>query len=89
MTQKSDEWAMQLPPPPEVIRLRWLELIERLRIGWRTVIDLQDRERQFRRNIIRWVMAEHGARRSLPTGYAVQCWQSAKHPNAIVVVRTR
>ena len=80
---------MELPPPPESVRMRWLYLIERLVVEITTVVKLADHERRFARNIIRWIMDERGARRSLPTGYRVQAWLRAREPNAIVLVRTR
>jgi hypothetical protein len=80
----------ELPPPPERIRMRWLELLESLKPDWRTDILLPDHERRFRRNIIRWVMGDmhSGARRSLPAGYVIHAWMT-DDPNSIVVMRTR
>ena len=58
-------------------------------VGWRTAVELKDYERRFRRNIVRWIMTERGARRSLPSGYVVQAWTREKDPGTIVLVRTR
>ncbi len=86
---KAEDWAMDMPPPPEGIRMRWLEVLERLAVEWRTVIGLPPAERRYCRNIVRWIMAERGARRSLPTGYIVQAWPADRNGNSIVLVRTR
>jgi len=89
MSLKADEWAMELPPPPEAIRLAWLYRLERLIPEMRTEVPLAAHEARFARNIIRWVMAPTGARRSLPTGYCVQAWLPQRGPPAIVLMRTR
>jgi hypothetical protein len=89
VTQKADDYAMEMPPPPESIQQRWLYVMEPLAIGWRTVIELGQHERRFRRNIVRWIMARHGACVRLPSGMVVHAWSDAKDEGVIVLMRTR
>jgi hypothetical protein len=87
---RQQDYEHELPPPPQRIRLRFLELLESLRIDWRTSVPLPEHERRFRREIVRWVMGDlyRGARRSLPAGYVVHAWMT-DDPTSIVVMRTR
>ena len=90
--RKAEEYAAEMPPPPEIIRLRWLGLLEALIVDWRTVVELPPHERRFARNIIRWIMADRGARLELPEGYRVQAWIAGKDFSTfreIVLMRTR
>jgi len=91
---KAEDWEREFPLPPEPIRLRFIDLMISLTSDWRTVVELRDHERRFRREIIRWIMGDpHGgravARRSLPTGYVVHAWVDERQPDAIVLMRTR
>jgi len=89
---KQFEHAHDLPPPPEKIRARLLPQLEALRLDWRTEVPLQLQEQRFRREIVRWIMADPrqatSARRSLPPGYVVHAWMP-ENPARLVVVRTR
>jgi hypothetical protein len=87
---RQQDYEHELPLPPERIRMRFLELLERLQIDWRTNVSLREHERRFRREIVRWVMGDlyRGARRSLPAGYVVHAWMT-DDPTSIVVMRTR
>jgi len=87
--RKREEFEAEMPPPPETIRMRWLELLERLTVDWRSPIEMRPVERRFRRNIIRWIMGQDGARRSLPAGYVLHAWIDDRTPDAIIVMRTR
>jgi hypothetical protein len=89
---RPQDYERELVPPPESIRMRWLELMQRLHIDWRTLVDLPEPERQFRRHIVRWVMGDPaggGARRSLPAGIVVHAWIPGDDPEHIVLMRTR
>ncbi len=72
MTDKyADAWT-EIPPPPAKVRLRWLELIQRLEPDAWVPTELTREERGLQRNIVRWVMGERGARRSLPAGIVIR-----------------
>jgi hypothetical protein len=78
----------ELLPPPEGVRFRWLELLQQLRVDWRTTLTLPAYEVPFRRHIVRWVMGEYGARRSLPAGMVFHAWLPDDF-DKITVIRTR
>jgi len=91
---KFEDWEREFPLPPEPIRMRFLGLMTLLAVDWRTVVEMRDHERRFRREIIRWIMGDPiggraVARRSLPTGYVVHAWVDEKRPDTIVLMRTR
>lgn len=81
-----------LLPPPDVIRVRLLPELEQLTLDWRAELPLKSHERRFRRNIVRWIMADarraESAARALPAGYVIHAWMT-DDPAKIVVMRTR
>jgi len=55
---KFEDWQQEFPLPPEPIRMRFLGLMTLLAVDWRTVVEMRDHERRFRREIIRWIMGD-------------------------------
>lgn len=82
-----DDWNNNYPPPPLPVRLSWLDKIQRLSLGYKITIELERDHRSLARNIIRWIMANDGARRSLPAGIVVHAW--IKRPGVISLMRTQ